>query len=218
MPINGSIKGKNASAGDYVRTGRQIFSIVQINPLKLSFSIPEKDSRRISLGQEVIIGVDAYEGERFNGRVTAVSPHADEKTRTVQIEAQIPNPHGKLKPGFFAKTIPYTARQEDAILVPVTSLLYEGDIVKVFVIEGDMAHERRIKIGQVYTIKSRVEGQDSKVKTRGPISPDIWRHTCYTRSPSLSEKHKDNHHKWISNPDFYYLYFYNHERLWLHIQ
>ncbi|MBI5188412.1 MAG: hypothetical protein HZA07_05000, partial [Nitrospirae bacterium] len=42
--------------------------------------------------------------------------------------------------------------------------LYEAEKIKIFVIEGDRAKERLIKIGQKYELQSRLENQELKVK------------------------------------------------------
>jgi membrane fusion protein (multidrug efflux system) len=66
------------------------------------------------------------------------------------VEALIPNESGTLKPGLFAKVTLYTGAEKDTVVVPVTSLLYEEDRVKVFVIEGVWAKEKRVKLGSKY--------------------------------------------------------------------
>ncbi|MEW6410572.1 MAG: efflux RND transporter periplasmic adaptor subunit [Nitrospirota bacterium] len=149
-PLSGAVKEKKVSPGDYVRIGSGLFSIIQTNPLKLSFSIPEKDSKKIRIGQQVEIKVDAYPEEIFDGKLTLIDPHADEKTRTVRLEAQIPNPQKRLKPGFFAKVTLITGIKDNAVLIPTISLLYEGEKTRIFVVEGDTAKERIVKIGQKF--------------------------------------------------------------------
>lgn len=149
-PLSGTVKEKKVSPGDYVRVGTGLFSIIQTNPLKISFSIPEKDSKKIKIGQQVEIRVDAYPEEIFNGKLTLIDPHADEKTRTVRLEAQIPNPQKRLKPCFFAKVTLITGIKENVVLIPIISLLYEGERIKIFVAEGDIAKERIVKIGQKF--------------------------------------------------------------------
>ncbi len=79
-----------------------------------------------------------------------VFPNVEEKTRTLQVEALVPNNNGLLKPGLFAKVILYTAGERDTIVVPVTALLYEAEKVRVFVTEGDRAKERVVKLGSKY--------------------------------------------------------------------
>jgi RND family efflux transporter MFP subunit len=66
------------------------------------------------------------------------------------VEALVPNPNEVLKPGLYAKVILYTGEAKDTIVVPVTSLLYEAEKVRVFVVEGDRAKERNVKLGSKY--------------------------------------------------------------------
>ena len=102
------------------------------------------------MNQEVILKVDGFPGSEFKGKVNIIFPNVEEKTRTLQVEALVPNNNGILKPGLFAKVILYTAGERDTIVVPVTALLYEAEKVKVFIIEGDRAKEREVKLGSKY--------------------------------------------------------------------
>lgn len=97
-----------------------------------------------------MLRVDGFAEAEFKGRVNIVFPNVEEKTRTLQVEALVPNNNGLLKPGLFAKVILYTSGERDTIVVPVTALLYEGEKVRVFVTEGDRAKERVVKLGSKY--------------------------------------------------------------------
>lgn len=149
-PLACVIKEKRVSAGDFVRNGTPMFVIIQPNPLKLRFTVPEKDVRRLKTNQEVMLKVDGFAETEFKGRVNIVFPNVEEKTRTLQVEALVPNNNGLLKPGLFSKVILYTAGERDTIVVPVTALLYEAEKVRVFVTEGDRAKERVVKLGSKY--------------------------------------------------------------------
>ncbi len=149
-PLACVIKEKRVSAGDFVRNGTPMFVIIQPNPLKLRFTVPEKDVGRLKTNQEVMLRVDGFAETEFKGRVNIVFPNVEEKTRTLQVEALVPNNNGLLKPGLFAKVILYTAGERDTIVVPVTALLYEAEKVRVFVTEGDRAKERVVKLGSKY--------------------------------------------------------------------
>jgi RND family efflux transporter MFP subunit len=110
-------------------------------------------------GQDVLLKVDAFPDREFHGKVSIIYPSLEERTRTLQVEALVPNIGEILKPSFFAHVILYTGEAKDTIVVPVTSLLYEAEKVKVFVIEGDKAKERRVKLGNKYgEIMEIVEG------------------------------------------------------------
>jgi RND family efflux transporter MFP subunit len=149
-PLACVVKEKKVSAGDFVKNGTPLFVIIQPNPLKLRFTVPEKDVGRLKMNQEVILKVDGFPGSEFKGKVNIIFPNVEEKTRTLQVEALVPNSNGILKPGLFAKVILYTAGERDTIVVPVTALLYEAEKVKVFIIEGDRAKEREVKLGSKY--------------------------------------------------------------------
>jgi RND family efflux transporter MFP subunit len=149
-PLACVVKEKKVSAGDFVKNGTQLFVIIQPNPLKLHFAVPEKDVGRLKTGQDVIFKVDAFPEKDFKGKVNIVYPSLEEKTRTLQVEALVPNPDGILKPGLFAKVILYTGGEKATVVVPVTSLLYEAELVRVFVVEGDRAKERSVKIDSKY--------------------------------------------------------------------
>ena len=149
-PLACVVKEKRVSAGDFVKNGTSLFVIIQSNPIKLRFTVPEKDVGRLKMNQEVILKVDGFPGSEFKGKVNIVFPNVEEKTRTLQVEALVPNNNGILKPGLFAKVILYTAGERDTIVVPVTALLYEAEKVKVFIIEGDRAKEREVKLGSKY--------------------------------------------------------------------
>lgn len=147
-PLSGSVKEKRVSAGDYVRNGTNLFVIIQSNPIKLNFTVSEKDAGKLVKGQDVIFKADAFPGKEFKGRVNIIYPSLEEKTRTLQVEAAAPNPNAVLKPGLFAHVKLYTGAEKDTVLVPAVSLLYEGEMIKVFVVEGEYAKGRDVKSGQ----------------------------------------------------------------------
>lgn len=149
-PISGYVKEKKVSAGDYVKNGTNLFVIIQNNPLKLNFTVTEKDVGKLRKGQDVTFRVDAFPGREFKGKVNNIYPSLEEKTRTLQVEALVPNPDNALKPGLFAHVVLYTGAERNTVLVPIISLLYEGETIKVFVIDGGRARERFVKVGQKY--------------------------------------------------------------------
>ncbi len=149
-PVRGRVKEKKISTGDFVRPSFPLLQLIKIDPLKLNFSVSEKDVSKIRDGQDVVFNVDSFTGRRFHGTIKIIYPHLDERTRTLKAEAVVANGDRSLKPGLFARATIYTARPRDAILVPLIALLYDGPTVKVFVVENHTAKERIVKIGDQY--------------------------------------------------------------------
>jgi membrane fusion protein (multidrug efflux system) len=144
------VKDKKVSVGDFVRNGMPLLQIIKINSLKLSFTIPEKDIAHLRIGQEVIFTVDAYSGKEFKGKVHLLYPNVEERTRTLQAEAIVPNADATLKAGSFARVSIFTQVSHDVVVAPVTALLYDSGIIKIFIAEGNIARERLVKTGGKY--------------------------------------------------------------------
>jgi RND family efflux transporter MFP subunit len=149
-PISCVVKERKVSPGDFVKNGTPLFVIIQPNPIKLQFAVPEKDVGKIAINQDVLLSMAAFPGKEFKGRVHIIYPSLEEKTRTLMVEALVPNQDGFLKPGLFAKVVLFTAGAGETVVAPVTALLYEAENVKVFVVEGDRAQERPVKLGSKY--------------------------------------------------------------------
>lgn len=146
-PISGVIKEKRVSSGDNVRPGSNLFTIIQNDPLKLSFTVSERDAGKLKTGQDTSFKVDSFNNRVFNGRLSLIYPNLDDKTRTLRAEAIVPNNSSILKPGLFARVTLYTAAPIASVIVPVTALLYEADQVKIFTVDGDIAEEKFVKTG-----------------------------------------------------------------------
>jgi RND family efflux transporter MFP subunit len=149
-PMAGSIKEKKVTAGDYIRNGTFLVSIIRTDLLKLAFSVPEKDVGSLREGQDIVFTVDSFPGREFRGKVKTLYPILEEKTRSLMVEAQVVNQGGSLKPGFFTRVTLYTGPAKDTVVVPITALLYDNSTTKLFAVEGDRAKEKMVKIGRKY--------------------------------------------------------------------
>ena len=149
-PIQGMVKEKMVTAGDFARAGMPIMRIIRIDPVKLTFSVAEKDLGGLKKGQDVVFTVDSFPGREFKGTLNIIYPSLDERSRMLKAEAIVPNKSLELKPGLFARVKVYTGVQQEAVLIPVTSILYEGTRTRVFVTGKDKAHERVVRLGSKY--------------------------------------------------------------------
>jgi membrane fusion protein, multidrug efflux system len=149
-PLVAAVKEKKVSVGDYVRNGTPLFQLIKIDSLKLNFTISEKDVAGLKTGQEVVFTVDAFPGKQFTGKISLLYPNVEEKTRTLQAEAIVSNNNHVLKPGYFARIQIFTQAARDAVVVPITALLYDDSTIRIFVVGGNKAQERIIKTGNKY--------------------------------------------------------------------
>lgn len=149
-PMSGLVKERRISAGDYVLNSSPLFQLIKVDSLKLNFTVGEKDAAALKTGQKITFSVDAFPERTFEGRVSMLYPHVEERTRTLQAEALVPNKGHLLKPGLFARVTIQTDAPRKALIAPSNALLYDGNIIRVFIADGDIARERVVKAGITY--------------------------------------------------------------------
>lgn len=104
-PLGGIVVEKMALEGDYVNTGQRIYTIADLSQVWVKLDAYESDLQWVRYGQPIEFYAEAYPGEKFAGRVAYVDPFLNEKTRTVRVRANVPNPQRRLLPGMFVRAI-----------------------------------------------------------------------------------------------------------------
>ena len=146
-PFDGIAGLRAFSVGDYVQIGELLTTLDAVDPVKITFSAPEKNYSAIQTGQKVSFSVDAWPGEAFSGEVYAVSPRIDQNTRNFEAKATIPNPAGKLRPGMFARVSIVTDTQTGALVVPEQAIVQRGDDSHVFAVRDGKAVFQKVTLG-----------------------------------------------------------------------
>jgi len=146
-PFAGMLGLRQVSPGAYVKAGDDVVRLENISYLKLDFRVPEMYLSRLKAGQEVSIAVDAFPKETFKGRIYALEPSVDEKTRTIVTRAQIPNVQSKLRPGMFARVNVLLETRPSAILVPEQAIWPQGRESFVFRVVDGKANLTKIELG-----------------------------------------------------------------------
>src|SRR5882757_5743441 len=103
-PFDGELGVRHVEVGQYLTAGTQIVSLTDLSVLYANFTVTEKGSAQLKVGQTVRILVDAYPGRAFEGKITAIEPQISTDTRNIRVQATIANPDHILKPGMFATT------------------------------------------------------------------------------------------------------------------
>jgi membrane fusion protein (multidrug efflux system) len=146
-PITGAIAKRHVNVGEYLRENTPVFTIVALDPVKYSGTIPERFAPDVRPGQALQLSVEAYGGRTFTGQITRVAPAVDVQTRTIELEGKVPNGDGKLRPGFFTRGVVITGRDAAAVFAPADAVAYLAGITKVFVVGNGKVEERLIKTG-----------------------------------------------------------------------
>jgi RND family efflux transporter MFP subunit len=146
-PISGLVARRHVSLGEFVKDNTPLFTLVATDPLKYTGTVAERFAPDIRAGQEVRLAVDAFADRAFAGQVTRIAPVVDVATRTLALEARVPNGGGLLRPGFFARGVVLTRRDPHVAFVPAEALAYAVGLTKVFVVADGRVRERSVKAG-----------------------------------------------------------------------
>jgi len=146
-PFTGVLGLRQISPGAYVKAGDDIVRLENLSFVKLDFRAPEMYLSQLKTGQEVTIAVDAYPSETFHGKIYAFEPAVDEKTRTVVVRAQIPNPHHKLRPGMFARVSVLLETRPNSIVIPEQAIWPQGRDSFVFRVVDGKAVLTKVELG-----------------------------------------------------------------------
>jgi multidrug efflux system membrane fusion protein len=130
-PFDGQLGVRHVEVGQYLTAGTQIVSLTDLSTLYANFTVTEKDSGQLKVGQTVRIAVDAYPDRKFEGKITAIEPQIASDTRNIRVQGTIANPDHILKPGMFATTTVVLPDKPPVVTVPETAVDYTlyGDSV-----------------------------------------------------------------------------------------
>jgi membrane fusion protein (multidrug efflux system) len=157
-PFSGKIGLRSISVGEYLTPSMAIASLMSTNPVKVSFSVPEKYVGQIKLNSPINFVTDAS-GKVYSGKVFAIEPGINQQTRTLQIKALAPNANNELLPGSFAKVKLALSEQKDAILVPSEAVIP--------VLKGKMVYISKNGKAQQVPVEAGTRTAESVVITSG---------------------------------------------------
>jgi multidrug efflux system membrane fusion protein len=150
-PFDGELGVRHVEVGQYLTAGTQIVSLTDLSQLYANFTVTEKDSAALKVGQAVRIAVDAYPGRTFEGKINAIEPQIATDTRNIRVQATLDNPDHILKPGMFATTTVVLPDKPAVVTVPETAVDYTlyGD--SVFLITEKKADDGTTSLTAVRT-------------------------------------------------------------------
>ena len=101
--IGGVITEKFVTEGQYVNVGDPLFNVADLSLIWVELEVFETDLPYLKVGQELMIFSPALPGQPLQGRVKLIYPFLDQKTRTVKVRVELPNPGLKLKPEMYVR-------------------------------------------------------------------------------------------------------------------
>lgn len=144
-PFSGIVGLRSVSEGSYVNTATVIARLQNLSSLKIDFSVPERYSSMVRIGDELEFRVSG-KSDYYTAKVYAIEPRIDPSTRTLQIRAKC-GYHKELIPGSFANVQFKLKETDNALLVPSVSIVPELKGQRVYLYRGGIVTPQNVEIG-----------------------------------------------------------------------
>jgi membrane fusion protein, multidrug efflux system len=163
-PFAGTITARYIDVGSLVasgsaRTVQKLFDLAQSDPVRVFVNVPQADVSSVQAGTPAAVMVDEYPGQTFAGKVAREAGAFDQRSRTLLLEIDVPNPDGRLYAGMYAHAKFALKNPTSALLVPDNSILIDSKGTRVLVV--DSSNKIRIKpvtLGRDFGTKSEILG------------------------------------------------------------
>jgi len=171
-PFAGRLGVRQVDLGQYLNAGAPIATLTDLSQLYVNFTLPSTMRAQIALGQRVEVTTDAFPGRKFIATVTTIDPQIRADTRTMTVQATLPNPDEVLLPGLFANAAVVLPEEPDRVVLPETAIDYTlyGDSVYVIRADGADANGKPITKAIRTAVKTGPRW-DGKVAILSGVSP-----------------------------------------------
>src|SRR6185437_11447959 len=170
-PFDGVLGVRHVEVGQFLTAGTQIVSLTDLSTLYANFTVTEKDSGQLKVGQVVRVVVDAYPGRTFDGKITTIEPQISTDTRNIHVQATLANPDHILKPGMFVTTTVVLPDKPAVVTVPETAVDYTlyGD--SVFLLTEKKADDGKTSLTAVRTFVRAGDRLDGRAEIVSGLKP-----------------------------------------------
>src|SRR5271157_3934759 len=150
-PISGSIGTRRIDPGQTVAAGTPVFSIVELNPVKVRVGVPEADIGKVHLGATAEVSAPSLDGRRFAGKVAIIGVAAEPASRTYTVKILVSNPGPVLLSGMVAEARIFGPAKIHALTIPAEAVVPDpqgAPNVFVYSPERKRVYARRVEVGQ----------------------------------------------------------------------
>jgi membrane fusion protein (multidrug efflux system) len=134
-PFAGSLGIRLVNLGQMLKEGEPVVSLQTLDPVFADFSLPQQELSRLKTGTAVHVTSDAWPGEIFTGKISAMNAEVDAATRNIRLQATVANSGEKLRPGMFVRVAVILPEAAEVLAIPATAVLYAPYGDSVYVIE-----------------------------------------------------------------------------------
>src|SRR6266403_5425454 len=159
-PFAGIITIRNVNVGDLITantTSFEMFHILQTDPLRVYFRIPQTEASNLAVGQTFDVQVGAQSAKTHPGKVIATSEAVSPDSRTMLVQLQVDNSKNEILPGSYATVrLPESALGK-LLILPDNTLIFRGKNLQVGVVDAKgVVQLRDVKVGRDFGVQSEI--------------------------------------------------------------
>ena len=145
-PFAGRLGVRQVDLGQYLNPGAPIVTLTDLSTLYVNFTLPTQLAPQIVVGLKVDVSADAFPGRKFIATITSIEPQISPSTRTITVQATMPNPDEALLPGMFVTVAVVLPTEPQQVVLPETAVDYTlyGDSVYVIRADGTNANGKPV--------------------------------------------------------------------------
>jgi cobalt-zinc-cadmium efflux system membrane fusion protein len=171
-PLDGTVTARKAVPGELADPTKTLFVVADTRRMLLTLGVGQEDARLVRAGQPVRFRAGAA-GLDVAGEVAWVSPEADERTRTVQVRAELDNASGKLRANTFGSGRVILREEKRAVVVPSEAVQWEGDCHVVFVRDKNYLKPGAPKVFHTRTVRPGAKDADQTEIIAGVLPGEV---------------------------------------------
>ena len=149
-PFDGVITQRNIDVGSLVQadaaSGTFLFQIMHSDVIRIQLYVPQDDAFGVTPGTAAVVRVPEMPGREFPGTVTRIADALQPGSRTLLTEIDVPNPDHALTPGVYCMVELKIPRKAPSLIVPSEAIIFNREGLSVAVVEGGVAHIRKISL------------------------------------------------------------------------
>jgi HlyD family secretion protein len=156
--------------GDTVRPGQQLMKLINPNSMKVEGTVNQSESSLVRIGQDARIGLDAFPGATYSGKVYSIGALAvaggrsNYYIRSIPISLEVAKPDSRMIPDLSASSDILIHTEKAAIIAPLASIEVDRDKTYVYRKSPQGFERQEVKLGidngiQVAILEGIKEGE-----------------------------------------------------------
>jgi len=153
-PFDGTVTARNVDIGTLINAGAgttpgsELFHLDSENVLRVYVNVPQVYSGSTVPGVTATLTLAEMPGRTFNGKIVRTAKAIDLTSRTLLVEVDVDNRKGELYPGAYAQVHFKLNTSHPAMIVPVATLMFRSEGLRVAIVENNKAKLVPITIGR----------------------------------------------------------------------